>query len=64
MELLISIAKSDADMAEADGRQDATGGVSRLRLINELSDDIYSAVVRSERIAGTMTKFLGCEVYH
>ena len=51
-------------MAEADGRQDATGGVSRLRFINELSDDIYSAVVRGECIAGTMTKFLGCEVYH
>lgn len=64
MELLITIAKADREMDKAGGRKDAQGGVSRLRLRNELYDDIYSAFVRCRRIADTMEKLLGDEVYH
>ena len=64
MKLLISIAKRDREMDKARASQDALGGVSRLRLRNELSDDIYSACVRCRRIVETMEKLLGDEVYH
>src|ERR1043165_5467845 len=64
MNLLITIAKSDRDMDKAAARRDAQGGVSRLRLRNELYDDIYSAFVRCSRIVGTMETLLTDEVYH
>lgn len=35
-----------------------------MTLRNELHDDLYSACVRSERMAGTMEILLGGEVYH
>lgn len=63
-ELLARIAKADRDMDNASTRKDATGGESRLRLRNELYDDIYSALARSQRIAGSMAALLGDEVYH
>jgi len=62
--LLISIAKLDREMDKAHATKDAQGGVSRLRLRNELYDDIYSACVRCPRIVDTMEKLLGDEVYH
>lgn len=64
MELLITIARSDREMDKASGRKDLQGGVSRLRLRNELYDDIYSACVRCHRIVDTMETLLGDEVYH
>jgi ectoine hydroxylase-related dioxygenase (phytanoyl-CoA dioxygenase family) len=64
MDLLITIAKADRDMDKASARKDAQGGVSRLRLRNELYDDIYSAFVRCHRIVDTMEALLGDEVYH
>lgn len=45
-------------------RHDAEGRLTLLSLRNELSDDIYSAMVRCERIARTMEALLGDEVYH
>ena len=62
--LLISIARLDREMDKARATTDAQGGVSRLRLRNELSDDIYSACVRCRRVVDTMEKLLGDEVYH
>jgi hypothetical protein len=64
MDLLITIAKADREMDKAPGRKDSKGGVSRLRLRNELYDDIYSACVRCHRIVDTMEALLGDEVYH
>ena len=64
MELLIGIAKADRQLAaDAHGRADAEGKVSRLTVRNELSDDIYSAFVRCPRIVEPMEQFLDGEVY-
>jgi len=64
-DLLYRIGKADKELArEAYDSKDASGRVSKLSLRNDLGDDIYSACVRSERIAGTMEKLMGDEVYH
>lgn len=64
MDLLIKIAKGDREMDKANGRRDAAGGVSRLRLRNNLPEDIYSAIVRSKSIVDTCERIMGDEVYH
>jgi len=63
---LLAAARSDSDLTgEAYARKDASGGESKLALRNELDDNsIYTAVVRSERVAGQMARLLGDEVYH
>ena len=45
-------------------RQDAKGRTTLLSLRNDLCDDMYSTLVRCERIARTMEALLGDEVYH
>lgn len=63
--LLRNIARADQELdRQAASRRDGQGGVIRLSLRNELADDIYSAFVRCRRIAGTMERLLGGEVYH
>lgn len=65
MDLLRKIARADHRLdREAAGRRDGQGGVVRLSLRNELSDDIYSAFVRCRRIVEAMERLLGGEVYH
>ncbi len=65
IELLNKIARSDsAIMSKATGRLDAAGGTTKLALENHLQQDAYSAVVRAERVAGSMARLLGEEVYH
>lgn len=64
LELLSSILHSDRRMEGAHERPDSEGGVSRLRVMNELGDDLYSTIVRCRRTAATMTTLLGDEVYH
>ncbi len=65
MDLLRRIGKADhALAAEADSRRDASGGTVKLSLRNELGDDIYSAIVRCERIVNTMEGLLDDEMYH
>lgn len=65
VEALRRIAKSDRELLrEAASRGDGEGGAIRLKVENELGDDIYSAIVRSERIVNTMERLLGGEVYH
>jgi len=63
---LLHGAKSDEALAaESYARKDASGGVTRLALRNELDDDsIYAAVVRSERVVSMMERLLGDEIYH
>lgn len=64
-ELLSRIARADKEMAEsAYGREDGTGAVVTLNVRNELGQDYYSAIARSERIVDRMAAFLGDEVYH
>ena len=65
IEWIGNYARADQQIAaRATTRSDAVGGTTRLSLSNELGDDMYAAVVRSRRVAGNMSKFLGDEVYH
>lgn len=45
-------------------REDGEGGVTRLHLWNEASDDVFGLVARSRRIVERMQAFLGDEVYY
>lgn len=49
---------------DATARSDAAGGKTILAVRDGLSDDIYSRIVRSRRVAESMSRFLGDEVYH
>jgi ectoine hydroxylase len=65
IDLLGKIARADHRLdQEAVSRRDAHGGAIRLRVENEIHDDIYGAIVRSRRIVETMEQLLGGEVYH
>ncbi len=65
MDLLRRVARADRAMEEtAASRRDGQGGAIRLKVENELGDDIYSAFVRCRRIVDAMERFLGGEVYH
>jgi hypothetical protein len=65
MDLLLKIAKADKALeGEAYARKDAEGNLTRLSLRNELSDDIYSAIVRCHRMVDPVEQVLGGEVYH
>lgn len=62
---LVRIVQADQVLAvEAYGKRDAAGNETKLAVRNELSESPYSAIVRSNRIAGTMQNLLGDEVYH
>lgn len=63
---LLDFAKRDrAIVDESYVRRDATGGETRLAVRNDLDDaSVYTAIVRCERVAGTMTSLLEDEVYH
>jgi ectoine hydroxylase-related dioxygenase (phytanoyl-CoA dioxygenase family) len=55
----------DALSAESYVRRDSEGAETRLALRNDLDDSCcYSSVARSRRVAETMSKLLGDEVYH
>ena len=59
------IAKHDQQMlAVAAKRADGEGGAIRLVVENQVTDDIYGAIVRSERIVNRMEQVLEDEVYH
>lgn len=66
MDGLLAYAKRDQGlMGESYVRTDASGGETRLALRNDLDDaSAYTAIVRSQRVAGTMAKLLGDEIYH
>ncbi len=65
IKLLSSYARADQFItARATSRSDAQGGTTTLALSNDLDDNLYSAVVRQQRVAGNMAKLLGDEVYH
>ncbi|NRA97663.1 MAG: phytanoyl-CoA dioxygenase family protein, partial [Planctomycetes bacterium] len=63
--LLQLLSAADSDVKEdALARSDADGTTSLLTVRNELRDDVYSAITRSERIVHAMETVLGGEVYH
>lgn len=65
MELLRTIARADHQMAaEAASRADGEGGAIRLVVENEVTDDIYGAIVRARRIVEPIEQVLADEVYH
>ncbi|MEX0716740.1 MAG: phytanoyl-CoA dioxygenase family protein [Planctomycetaceae bacterium] len=65
VELLRNIAHADRRMEqEAASRADGEGGAIKLRVRNELGDDIYGAIVRARRIVDRMEQLLTDEVYH
>jgi ectoine hydroxylase-related dioxygenase (phytanoyl-CoA dioxygenase family) len=65
MSLLNRYARADQQVAaKATSRADAQGGTTTLSLSNVLEDNLYSAVVRSRRVAENMARLLGDEVYH
>lgn len=63
---LIAYARGDAAlMGESYVRNDGQGGETRLAVRNDLDEQsLYTAIVRSRRIAATMAELLGDEVYH
>lgn len=63
---LIAYARGDATlMGESYVRNDGQGGETRLTVRNDLDEQsLYTAIVRSRRIASTMAELLGDEVYH
>jgi hypothetical protein len=63
---LLAFAKGDQKLAgEAYVRTDSTGAATRLALRNDLDNaSVYTAIVRSARVADTMQQLLGDEVYH
>ncbi len=65
IDLLSRYARADQLIAtRATSRADAQGGTTTLALSNDLEDNLYSAVVRSRRVASNMSTLLGDEVYH
>lgn len=65
MHLLGTIARAEQQQKEVGvSRRDGQGGAIKLTVENELSDNIYSAIVRCHRIVDTMEKLLDGEVYH
>ena len=65
VDLLYKIAKTDQAIATgAIDRVDQQGFTTRLTLRNTLEDDMYSAIVRSEKMVNPMEQLLGGEVYH
>lgn len=62
---VMKYAKSDKVLQNAAySKSDGEGGQSKLSVNNELGSTPYSAIVQSERVAGTMAQLLGDEVYH
>lgn len=66
MQGLLNYAKDDQELlGESYVRSDSTGAETRLSLRNHLDDaSVYTAIVRSQRVAGRMQQLLGDEVYH
>lgn len=65
IELLRNIARADHQMQQsAASRSDGEGGAIKLVVENDVTDDIYGAIVRSRRIVDPMEQLLQDEVYH
>ena len=64
LDLLIDWAQQKPDVeGEALARRDSAGGITRLRVWNEQTDDPYGLLARSGRVVDRMTQLLQGEVY-
>lgn len=64
-DLLRRIAKNDHHLlTSAASRGDGEGGAIKLVVENQVTDDIYGAIVRSKKIVETVESLLDDEVYH
>ena len=62
---LAKIAREDGRMQDgATERRDAGGNRTVLAVRDNLSDDVYSSIVRCRRVSQSMSVLLGEEVYH
>ena len=65
VDLLGEVARADQLLSQsAYSRQDASGQATTLAVRNDLSDDIYSTIARSNRVVSRVTLLLDGEVYH
>lgn len=66
MDGLLAYARGDqALLGQSHVKTDASGKETRLTVRNDLDEaSLYTAIVRSQRVAGTMQTLLGDEVYH
>ena len=65
VKVLVAVSKSNDELlADAGDRLDKKGKMARLTIRNTLSNDMFSAIVRSRRMVGTMETLLEGEVYH
>ena len=65
VKVLVAVSKSNDELlADAGDRLDNKGKMARLTIRNTLSNDMFSAIVRSRRMVGTMETLLEGEVYH
>lgn len=65
IDLLGKISRRDQQIESgATAREDAQGGRTVLAVRDDLGDDIYSALVRSDRVVRSMETLLDDEVYH
>lgn len=63
--LLRQIAKSDHTLEKnLRHRNDAEEGITKLAVRYDLGEDIYSAIVRSNRIVSPMETLIGGDVFH
>lgn len=64
IDALLQKAKGDSSLEEsALHRRDGEGGITKLRVWNELSDDLFGLFARSARIVNPMEQILDGEVY-
>lgn len=62
--ILLKTARTDVSLeAGALARRDGEGGITRLRVWNEATDDVYGRFARCRRVVDRMTVFLEGEVY-
>ncbi|WP_417749984.1 phytanoyl-CoA dioxygenase family protein [Rosistilla oblonga] len=65
VQLLEQIARRDREIeSAATARSDAAGGQTVLAVRDHLSDDMFSAIARCQRVAGSMQALMGEEIYH
>ncbi|QDV71457.1 Phytanoyl-CoA dioxygenase (PhyH) [Rosistilla carotiformis] len=65
VQLLEQIARRDREIESgATARSDAAGGQTVLAVRDHLSDDMFSAIARCQRVAGSMQSLMGEEIYH
>lgn len=62
--ILLRVARGDGSIQEgALARRDGEGGITKLRLFNEETDDVFGLFARCRRVVDTMEALLDGEVY-